>query len=158
MTPFKTEISSNFGGYFRERPIFQTEAERHGRRHRGGCRGHVPPVRNSGGEAPSEIAIFKENFYEYLSKFSDFSMFSKQSGRNLKRNRNLGVGDFDSPEFVPPPSRNLSPNALLVVPMPHIKFQCNPSIHSRDTKKRCARAHVQLCPTINFCKTWLMGL
>ena len=30
------------------------------------------------------------------------------------------------------------------------KFQRSPSICFRDAIKRCARAHVQLCPTINF--------
>ena len=33
------------------------------------------------------------------------------------------------------------------------KFQQNPSSRSRYMEKRCARAHVHLYPTCNFCKT-----
>ena len=48
-------------------------------------------------------------------------------------------------------------NAELVVPQPHTKFPLNPPSRSRDTKKRCARDHVQLCPTLNFCKSLANG-
>ena len=93
----------------------------HGCCHRGGwgMRPSPPPVRNSG-ERPSEIAVIKVFFKEYSPKLSDFPIFPQQSGRNPRRNRNLGVCSFDLPESPPPVGIRLPSRNFVVTPLGHI--------------------------------------
>ena len=85
----------------------------HGRRHWRMC----PLVQNSGGiSAPQKSERKKEKNQKEKEKIRnqkprnqkpkslDLSIFPNQSGQNLRRNQNLVVGGFDSPESAPPPS------------------------------------------------------
>ena len=65
------------------------------------------------GDVSPEVAIFKETFLN-IYHILDFPKFPKYSGRNPRRNQNLGVGGFHSnesvsqSEFVPPPPVEIS--------------------------------------------------
>ena len=51
----------------------------HGRRHRGGCRGHAPPrFEIPVGMSPPEIAIFKETFMHICENFQIFQYFQNK--------------------------------------------------------------------------------
>ena len=107
------------------------DAHGYGRRHWG--MGTLPPVRNSG-VSPRNRDIYR-TFSEYLPfldfliselklehflniyHFSDFPIFPKKVGEIRARNRNFGVGGFDSPKSVPHPSRN-----FVATPLPMGKW------------------------------------
>ena len=67
------------------------------------------------GGCPPEIVVFKENF----GIFAKIFVFSKIKWANPRRNKNLGVGGFDSPESIPgqdssPPSQKSMVMPLLI--------------------------------------------
>ena len=116
----------------------------HGRRHWRMC----PLVQNSGGiSAPQKSERKKEKNQKEKEKIRnqkprnqkpkslDLSIFPNQSGQNLRRNQNLVVGGFDSPESAPPlPSQNFVKTPVI---------DCDPSpVHQiqfsgYDTKSNC---------------------
>ena len=69
----------------------------HGRRNwRDG--GYVPQFEILG--VPLEITTFTK-YFKIFANFLDFTMFPKRRSKIPRRNRNFGVGGFDSSESVP---------------------------------------------------------
>ena len=59
-----------------------------------------PPVRNPGRPPPRNRDFHYFNICQHFQIFQYFQ--NKLSGRNNRKNRNFGVGGFDSPESIPP--------------------------------------------------------